>query len=132
MDLELFFAAFAIVFGIIYFAMIVLIVVAQWIIYEKANQSGWAILIPIYNSIIMLRIIGKPWWWIFLFLIPLVNIVFVVWKTNLLSKSFGRDEGYTVGLIFLPYVFYPLIAFSKDKYIGPAGSESFQNNAYTN
>ncbi len=132
MDLEVFFAAFAIIFGIIYTAIIVLMIVAKWFIYEKAGQPGWAVIIPIYNTLIMLKIVGKPWWWIFLFMIPFANIVFLVWMTNLLSKSFGHDEGYTVGLLFLPYVFYPLIAFSKDKYIGPAGTESFQNNEYSN
>ena len=106
---------------IIYLAIVVLLIVSLWKIYSKANKPGWACLIPIYNIIVLLRIIGKPWWWIFLLLIPIVNIVFAIWMTNLLSKSFGKNEGFTIGLLFLPFVFYPLLGFGEAKYNGPAG-----------
>jgi len=67
----------------------------------------------------MLKIIGKPWWWILLMCIPFVNIVFIIMAVNMLSKSFGKDEGYTVGLLLLGIVFYPLLAFGDARYIGP-------------
>ena len=54
-------------------------------------------------------------------LIPFVNIIFAIWMTNLLSKSFGQNEGFTVGLILLPIIFYPILAFGSAKYGGPAG-----------
>ena len=107
---------------IIYLAIVVLLIVSLWKIYSKANKPGWACLIPIYNIIVLLRIIGKPWCWIFLLLIPIVNIVFAIWMTNLLSKSFGKNEGFTIGLLFLPFVFYPLLGFGEAKYNGPAGT----------
>ena len=107
---------------IIYLAIVVLLIVSLWKIYSKANKPGWACLIPIYNIIVLLRIIGKPWWWLLLLLIPIVNIVFAIWMTNLLSKSFGKNEGFTIGLLFLPFVFYPLLGFGEAKYNGPAGT----------
>jgi hypothetical protein len=97
------------------------LIVAEWKIYTKAGKPGWAVLIPIYNTIVMLEIVGKPWWWILLMLIPGVNIVFVIWMINLLSKSFGKDEGFTVGLLLLSIVFYPILGFGSAKYQGPAG-----------
>lgn len=106
----------------VWLALIVLIVAANWKIYQKAGKPGWASIIPIYNIIVLLEIVGKPIWWIFLFLIPLVNIIFGVWVTNLLSKSFGKDEGFTVGLILLGIVFYPILGFGDAKYQGPAGT----------
>ncbi len=106
---------------LIYLAIVVLIVVAQWKIYTKAGKPGWACLIPIYNIIVLLEIVGKPWWWILLLLIPVVNIVFAIWMTNLLSLSFGKSEGFTVGLILLPIVFYPILGFGDAQYSGPAG-----------
>ena len=105
----------------IYIGLIALLIISQWKIYSKANKPGWACLIPIYATIVLLEIVGKPWWWIFLFLIPIVNLVFIIWMTNLLSKSFGKDEGFTIGLIFLPIIFYPILGLGSSTYIGPAG-----------
>lgn len=99
----------------------VVMVIAHWKIYEKAGKPGWAAIVPIYNLIVLLEIVGKPTWWILLFLVPCVNIVFLVWTTNLLSKSFGQSEGFTVGLLLLGIVFYPMLGFGNYQYLGPAG-----------
>jgi len=93
-----------------------------WRVFEKAGKPGWAALIPIYNTIILLEIVGKPWWWLLLFLIPGVNIVIAIWMYNLLSISFGKGIGFTLGLIFLSPIFFPILAFSNAEYVGPAGS----------
>ena len=95
--------------------------VSEWKIFTKANKPGWACLIPIYSTLVLLEIIGKPWWWIFLFFIPIVNLVFAIWMINLLSKSFGKDEAFTVGLLLIPIIFYPILGLGSSKYIGPAG-----------
>jgi len=108
---------------IIIAAIALISIIAQWKIYEKAGKPGWAVLIPFYNIIVLLEIVGKPIWWIFLFLIPVVNIVFGIWTTNLLSKSFGKDEAFTIGLILLGFVFYPILGFGSAKYMGPAGQQ---------
>ena len=105
----------------IYFVVAIIVIVALWKIFEKAGKPGWAAIIPIYNVIVLLEIVGKPWWWIILFFIPIVNIIFAIWATNLLSKSFGKNEGFTLGLIFLSFIFYPILGFGDAKYQGPAG-----------
>ena len=108
-------------------ATAVFLIAAQWKVFEKAEQPGWACIIPIYNTIVLLRIVGKPWWWILLMLIPIVNIIFAIWMTNLLSKSFGKDEGFTIGLILLSFIFYPILGFGNARYHGPYGDrEKFQ------
>jgi len=106
----------------IYVAIIALLIAAQWKVYTKANKPGWACLIPIYNIIVLLEIIGKPWWWILMFLVPVANIIFSIWMVNLLAKSFGKTEGFTVGLVLLPVVFYPILGFGDATYNGPAGA----------
>ena len=105
----------------IYVAIIVLIIVSAWKINTKADKPGWACLVPIYGTLVTLDIIGKPWWWLLMFFIPVVNIVFAIMMINLLSKSFGKGTGFTLGLIFLPFIFYPILGLGEAKYEGPAG-----------
>jgi hypothetical protein len=110
-----------VLFGTFELALIVLLIVAGWKIFEKAGQPGWAAIIPIYNIIVMLKIVGKPLWWLIMFIIPGVNLVFAIWTLNMLSKSFGKDEGFTVGLLLLGIVFYPILGFGDARYLGPYG-----------
>ena len=57
-------------------------------------------------------------------LIPFVNLVYAIWAVNLLSKSFGKDEGFTIGMILLPIVFYPVLGFGAAKYLGAQSKEA--------
>ncbi len=106
---------------IIYVAIIILLIVSEWKIFTKAGKPGWAILIPIYNIIVFLEIIGKPWWWLLLMCIPIVNIIFAIWAVNLLSKSFGKDVGFTIGILLLSIIFVPILGLGSATYKGPAG-----------
>ncbi|MFR9523930.1 MAG: DUF5684 domain-containing protein [Rikenellaceae bacterium] len=92
-------------------------IIALWVIFTKAGRPGWAAIIPIYNIITMLRVAGKPGWWFFLFLIPVVNLIFMIMMLNGISKNFGKGTGFTVGLFFLPFIFYLILAFGSAKYI---------------
>ncbi|MBN2166523.1 MAG: hypothetical protein JW717_09625 [Marinilabiliaceae bacterium] len=106
---------------LIYVAIIVLMIASMWKVFTKADKPGWACIIPIYNIIIELEIVGKPLWWIILMFIPGVNIVIAIWILNLLSISFGKGVGFTLGLLFLPFIFFPILGFGEAKYEGPAG-----------
>jgi hypothetical protein len=97
-------------------------IIAQWKVFTKAGQPGWACIIPIYNIYIMTKIAGKPGIWVLWMIIPLVNIVFIIWLYNMISKSFGHDEGFTVGLILLGVIFWPILGFGSSKYQGPYGN----------
>lgn len=91
----------------------VIMIVSLWKLYEKAGKPGWACLIPIYSTIVMIEIAKKPMIWLLYLFIPIVNIVFAIWLTNLFVKSYGKSEGFTVGCLLLPYIFYPILAFDK-------------------
>jgi Family of unknown function (DUF5684) len=106
----------------LYLAVYVLLIIGFWVTFTKAGEAGWKSIIPIYNTIIWLKIIGHPWWWILLLLIPIVNIVILIFMWNGLSKSFGKGAGFTVGLIFLPYVFVPILGLGPARYVGPSGA----------
>jgi len=98
-------------------------IIAMWKLFEKANKPGWAVIIPIYNIIVFMEIIGKPWWWLFLWLIPYLNIIWIIWSWNLMVKSFGKSEGFTIGVILLGMIFIPILGFGDSEYIGPAGEK---------
>ena len=104
--------------------IMVIMIIAMWKIYEKAGHEGWKAIIPIYNIYILLKIVGKPGWWLILLFIPIVNYVFLVWTYNMLSKSFGKDEGFTIGLIFLGIIFFPILGFGSAQYLGPYGDKA--------
>lgn len=96
----------------------VLMIVSMWKLYVKAGQPGWAAIIPIYNIWVLLKIVGRPEWWIILFLIPCVNIVIQILVYIDLAKVFGKSTGFAIGLILLPIVFIPILAFGDADYVG--------------
>jgi len=102
----------------------VFVVIAMWKVFEKAGQPGWAAIIPIYNWYIMTKIAGKPGWWVLMLLVPFVNIIFAIWLYNMISKSFGKDEGFTVGLVLLSFIFWAILGFGSAKYLGPYGDSA--------
>ncbi|WAC41512.1 DUF5684 domain-containing protein [Pedobacter sp. SL55] len=119
-------AGLGIGFFIFFFGFFILMIASMWKTFEKAGQPGWACLIPIYSTYIMIKIVGKPDIWLLWCLIPCVNFVFGIWLTNLISKSFGKDEGFTVGLILLSFIFWPILGFGSAKYLGPSAAEAQQ------
>ncbi len=110
------FFAFLSIFTIISLAIAILIIVSTWKVYQKAGQPGWASIVPIYNFIVLLEVVGQPIWWILLFFIPFINIIFIFIVYHELSKSFGQNIGFTLGLIFLPFIFFPMLAFGNYAY----------------
>lgn len=117
-------AGIGITFIVIYLAILVLMVASMWKVFEKAGKPGWAAIIPIYNTLVMIEIVGKPTIWILWCLIPCVNIVFSIWLINLVSKSFGKEEGFTVGMLLLPFIFWPILGFGSARYVGPSAAEA--------
>jgi len=120
-------AMFGISFFLFMFAVMAFFIACQWKIFTKAGEPGWASIVPIYGFLVYLKIIGKPWWWLLLLLIPIVNFVGIfivaIGGTHALSKSFGKDVGFTIGLLFLSVVFYPILAFDNSiVYQGPGGN----------
>jgi hypothetical protein len=101
-------------------------IVGFWKVFTKAGKPGWACLVPIYNVICMLQIVGRPLWWFLLMLVPIVNIVVAVIVSMDMSRSFGKGPGFGIGLAFLGMFFYPILGFGDAQYKGPsAGSTSW-------
>ena len=104
--------------GLVWVAITILVWVSFWKIFVKAGKPGWAGIIPIYNLVVFLQIVNRPIWWIDLMFIPVVNIVNWIVLTNDLAKAFGKGVGWTLGLIFIPFVFFPILGFGSDPFVG--------------
>ena len=100
-------------FSIVYFGIYIFMVVCLWKIFEKAGQPGWSAIIPIYNMYIFLQIAGKPGWWIILMFVPVINIVFMIMAYISFAQRFGLGIGFTIGMILLPFIFFPILAFGS-------------------
>lgn len=113
---------------VLYVALIVFAILTMWKMYRKANKPGWAAIVPIYNYVVLLEIVGRPIWWILLTFVPIVNIYIAFVIALDLAKSFGKSTAFGVGNFFVPIVTYPILAFSKgSRYVGPIaeGLDSF-------
>ncbi len=97
------------------------IIAGMWKIFEKAGEPGWASLIPIYNAYTLIKVAGKPGWWVILLIIPIINLIVAIIVSINLAKRFGKPPVFGIGLLLLPFIFYPLLGFGDDQYIPPEG-----------
>lgn len=99
------------------FIMAILVIVGWWKIFTKAGVAGWKSIIPIYNIYVLItKIIGKPWWWLLLLCIPILNLAMTVLINLELAKAFGKGILFALGLTFLGFIFYPILGFGDSTY----------------
>lgn len=62
-----------------------------WKLYQSAGRHWWEAAIPVYNAIVLFKIINRPWWWVFLLFVPIVNLIMfpVIWVET--ARSFGKN-----------------------------------------
>jgi hypothetical protein len=96
--------------------LLVLILASKWAIFKKASQPGIFAIIPIFNIIILLKIIKRPWWWVFLWLIPVVGLIWRIQGWILMVRYFGKPEAFGVGCVFVAFIALPILAFDGSKF----------------
>lgn len=106
--------AMGLFFWILSMALSILMIVSLWKIFKKAGKPGWASIIPIYNIYIMCEIAEKEWWYVLLSCVPFANIYAMIVLYNGMAKRFGKSGGFVAGMILLPVIFFPILAFGKD------------------
>ena len=107
-------AAMGLFFWVLSMALSILMIISLWKIFKKAGKPGWASIIPIYNIYIMCEIAEKEWWYVLLSCVPFANIYAMVVLYNGMAKRFGKSGGFVAGMILLPVIFFPMLAFGKD------------------
>jgi hypothetical protein len=106
------------VFWICYSVVVLLLIAAIWKVFSKAGQPGWAAIIPIYNIYVMCKVAGRPGWWLLLMLIPFVNLIIAIILNVDIAKRFGKGIGFAIGMILLPFIFWPILGFGSAQYQG--------------
>jgi hypothetical protein len=96
--------------------VVVLEVAAFWRIFTKAGERGWAAIVPVYNLIVLQRVVGRPWWWVFLWFVPGASAVVAVIVFVELAEVFGRSGWFSVGLIALAPIFAPILGLGGSRY----------------
>lgn len=103
---------------VVYAIIMIVELAALWKLFVKAGKPGWAVLIPIYNVLVMIEIAKKEWWYILLLLIPFVNFVVSIMITVAFVKAYGKDNAFAVLTIFFAPIMYPILAFGDSQYQG--------------
>jgi hypothetical protein len=104
--------------GLLPLVFAALLIVGMWRVFSKAGKPGWAAIIPIYNLYVLTQIVGKPAWWLVLFLIPFVNFIAIIILEIELCKSFGVSWLW----ILTGPILWLVIGFGGATYRGPAAS----------
>jgi uncharacterized membrane protein YhaH (DUF805 family) len=107
----------SVIFALISIALIIFLIASLWKVFTKAGKPGWFCLIPFFNLFVMVQIAGRPWWWFLLFFVPIINMIVSIIIPFDMAKRFGKGIGFGFGLLFLSFIFYPIIAFDDSVYI---------------
>ena len=111
------FVIFTVLFIFIVLPLMVFFAICHWEIFTKAGVEGWKCLIPFYNIYIQLQITKDPELWMLYFFIPFIGIYFGIKHIHHVSLAFGKDTGFTIGMIFLPIIFFSILAFGNASYV---------------
>ena len=107
----------------IWLLVVVVMLAGMWKVFEKAGRQGWEAIVPIYNIYVLTIVVGQPWWLLILCLIPLVNVLVFIFLAFKLAERFGQGVPFTIGMVLLPFVFYPLLGFGDAQYTPPETAE---------
>ncbi|HEV8000422.1 MAG TPA: DUF5684 domain-containing protein, partial [Planctomycetaceae bacterium] len=108
--------ALSIILPLWHLAMLVYLVEGMWATFAKAGRPGWAVLIPIYNGVVLFNIAEVSLWWLPTLLIPGFGLIPALVLTVNLAAKFGKGNAFGVGLALLGPIFYPVLGFGNARY----------------
>ena len=102
--------------NLVVLAMMIVGIAGMWKAFSKAGTPGFCAVIPFVNIYCMIKVAQKPGWWFLLLFIPLVNIVVMFLVMMSVARVFGKGTGFGLGLVFLGFVFWPILGFGSAKH----------------
>lgn len=114
------------IYAIVLIATLFLTIAAMWRLFAKAGEAGWKSIVPIYGAVVLLRLVGRPWWWLLILLVPFVNLIFSAMLCFDLAKAFGKGKGSGLGILLLGPIFIMWLAFGDAQYVRAPKSPVFE------
>ena len=108
-------------FGILFISMVIISLIISVVmlislikIFKRNGKPGWGVIIPIYNFILMSEIAEVKSIYVILLFVPIANIYarYVIYKG--IAKKYNKSSGYAVGMLLVPFIFFPMLAFKKE------------------
>ncbi len=112
------FGFMAMVWSLIWVCIIVLMIVSRWRIFQKAGLPGWGIFVPFYNIYLMFQLAGLSGRWVLSCLFPPLLAIMMIICCFKWAKKFGKHRAFWLGILLVKFVFIPILAFDKSKYLG--------------
>jgi hypothetical protein len=100
-------------------ALFIFLCASSWKMHDKAGQPGWVGVVTVLRTLGKLKMITRPYWWIFLYLVPGVNVVIDFIVTLAVARTFRKGFLFGVGMFFFPMVFIPMVGFGEARYQRP-------------
>lgn len=104
--------------GLAIFDILLIYIVSLWKLFVKCNRRGFLGVIPLVNLYYLNKIVMIKEWLFLLLFIPVVNFFYLIYFNYHLAKVFGKNNGYVWGLLFLNFIFLPMLVFDNSKYKG--------------
>jgi hypothetical protein len=103
--------------AIVGLVLVVLGIAGAWRMFAKAGEPGWGAVIPIFNLYLFGRMAGRPGWWVWLYLVPVVNIVTHLIVCMDVAKNFGKSKAFGfIVLGFLGMIGFIVLGFGKAEF----------------
>ena len=96
-----------------------------WRVFEKANKPGWAVLVPVYNVICLLKIAGESGWLVLILLFFPLNVYIYMAVSIAIAKAFNKGALFGLGLAVIGVVFYPILGFGRAIHCGKTEGHGF-------
>ena len=112
-------AGILMVYWVIVIVIAVVCLVGMWKMFVKAGKPGWGAIIPFYNTYCLFEMSFGTGWLFLLLFVPCVNAVIMIVMWIKLAQAFGKGAAFGVGILFLPFIFLPMLGFGDAQFIGP-------------
>ena len=113
-------AAGSIVYMLVVLAISVVVLIGLWKVFDKAGKPGWGAIVPFYNFYCLFDMSFGTGWLFLLMFVPCVGQIMMIIMWVKLAAAFDKGVGFGIGILFLPFIFLPMLGFGDAQYVGPS------------